>query len=356
MEKTGVYLKQPMAVKLPGEEDNIVAWRQMRDLESSLADYTGAAHCVTTFSGTTGLMMALRAAGVRDGDGVLCSAFSFFATAEIIVLSGAVPVLVDTNPNTFCIDPYCLEYVLKKCTRTKQPMPRALVAADLFGVPCQFDAISDICERYGVEVIEDMSGAFGALYNGQKTGNFGRFSVASFFPARPLGGIGDGGGIFCRTREDAELLEHLRDTGYSPHAFDMVEAEVISEKLKIYDEELARRQVVAARYRDNFSGYVKVQQVPENCESAYTQFVIALADCGQRERVMDALREKHIPCSVLHCVQGERLPKSEWERVILTNTQTAAQRLLALPMHAYLSNHVIDYICESVMETVERHG
>lgn len=327
--------------------------QELKELERRLTDYVGTQYCVLTSSGTAGLLTALRASGIRDGDGVMCTSFSFFATAEIIALAGAVPMLVDTNPNTFNIDPYCIEYVLKKCVRTRQPLPKALIAADLFGLPCDFDAIEDICLRYNITLIEDMSGAFGAAYKGEKCGSFGRFSVASFFPARPLGGIGDGGGIFCRNREDKKTLEMLSGSGEKRQAYDFVQASVIGEKLGCYSDELAKRQLVAARYRDNFDGFVKVQQVDEEYISAYTQFVIALDDGKQRDRVIDALKEKHIPCSILHCTQRGRMAENEWERVVLANTRQAAERLLAIPMHPYLSVRVVDYISECVMESMD---
>lgn len=347
MELTGVKPnKRIPQVEIDGEQE-------LRELERRLAEYVGTQHCVLTPSGTAGLLTALRASGIRDGDGVMCTSFSFFATAEIIALAGAVPMLVDTNPNTFNIDPYCIEYVLKKCARTRHPLPKALIAADLFGLPCDFDAIEDICLRYNITLIEDMSGAFGASYKGRKCGGFGRFSVASFFPARPLGGIGDGGGIFCRSREDAKLLELLRGSGKKQRPYDFVQTSAVGEKLSCYSDELASRQLVAARYRDNFNGFVKVQQVDEDYISAYTQFVIALADTKQREHVIDVLKEKHVPCSVLHCTQRGRMAENEWERVVLANTQQAAGRLLAIPMHPYLSVHVVDYISECVMETVD---
>lgn len=331
----------------------IDAEREIKFLERRLAAYVGAKQCVLTPSGTAGLLTALRAAGVADGDGVMCTAFSFFSTAEIIALAGAVPVLVDTNPNTFNIDPYCIEYVLKKCDRTKAKLPKALVAGDLFGLPCDFDAIEEICARYDITLIEDMSGAFGASYKGRKSGGFGRFSVASFFPARPLGGIGDGGGVFCRSRSDADLVTTLRGKNYDRQPFDFVQASLAGEKLSNYSDEMARRQLVAARYRDNFKGYVKVQHVGDDYISAYTQFVVALADSHQRENVIEALGESHIPCSIPHCARREQSADA-WERVVLTNTQQAAQRLLALPMHPYLSIHVVDFICECVMMAAEK--
>lgn len=325
---------------------------ELRELEQRLAEYVGTERCVLTSSGTAGLLTALRASGIRDGDAVMCTSFSFFATAEIIMLAGAVPVLVDTNPNTFNIDPYCIEYVVKKCARTRQPLPKALIAADSFGLPCDFDAIEDICRRYNITLIEDMSEAFGASYKGRKCGSFGRFSVASFFPARPLGGIGDGGGIFCRNRDDARILEMLRRSG-EKQPFGFVEVSLIGEKLTCYSDELSSRHLVAARYKDNFDGFVKVQQVDEDYISAYTQFVILLADSGQRDKVMDMLKEKHIPCSILRCTQRGHGAENEWEKVVLANTKQAAQRLLSIPMHPHLSVHVVDYISECIMETVD---
>lgn len=327
---------------------------ELARLESKLAGYVGANFCTASASGTSGMIMALEAAGVREGDSVLCTSFSYFATAEIILLAGAVPMLVDTNPNTFNIDPFCLEYVLGKCSRTHREPPRALVASDIFGLPCNYIALQEICDKHGVALIEDMSQSFGAEYSGRKAGSFGRFAVASFFPARPLGGLGEGGCVFCRDQGDAQLLRELRAQS-GAGALGSVQASVIGEKLKSFDRELARRQIVAARYCDNFEGYVKVQQVGPDYISAYTQFIIALADEAQRERVQDSLAEMSIPCSVPHSALRAKPSGGEWERVVLQNTQSAASRLLSLPMNPYLSNHVIDYISECVMLTVENN-
>ena len=321
-------------------------------LEARLAEYTGAEHCVLTPSGTYGLLTALKASGVREGDGVMCTSFSFLATSEIISLSGASPVYVDTNPNTYNIDPYCLEYVLKKCARRKLHMPKALVAANLFGMPCDFDALHEVCSRYNVTLIEDMSCSFGASYKGKKAGNFGRFSVASFFPAKPLGDGGDGGGVFCRTREDAKMLTSLCEAK-KDRAFHFTGINVVGEKLTNYTENLSRRQLVAARYRDNLCDFVKLQHAGAEYISAYTQFAVELNDENQRDFVVDALRDKQIPCSVVCRSNRARPAENEWENAVLTNAGKAESRLITIPIHPFLSVRVVDYISECIMEAAE---
>ena len=354
MEFTGVKTKQLPQLKrqlvLPGNGES----EALVKLEARLAEYTGAEHCVLMPSGTYGLLTALKAASVREGDGVLCTSFSFLATSEIIALAGASPVYVDTNPNTFNVDPYCLEYVLKKCARRKLHMPKALVAANLFGMPCDFDALNEVCSRYNVTLIEDMSCSFGASYKGKKTGNFGRFSVASFFPAKPLGENGDGGGVFCRTRDDAKILTSLCESKNNrTFHFNFTGINVVGEKLTNYTENLSRRQLVAARYRDNLSDFVKLQQAGADYISAYTQFAIELNDQTQRDFVIEALKDKQIPCSVVCRANRARPAENEWENVVLTNAQKAETRLLTIPIHPYLSVRVVDYISECIMEAAE---
>lgn len=336
--------------------------KDVQELEQRLCEYVGTDCCVSVSSGTSGLLLALRAAGVGKGDSVLCTTFSYFATADVIALTGAQPLFVDINPNTFNIDPYCLEYVLRKCVRTKTPLPRALIAVDLFGLPCDYDALEEICARFDIVLIEDMAQSFGASYRGKKTGSFGHFSVASFFLAKPLGGLGDGGAVFCHSEQDARMLRSMRKDGKAQQALgtgdtigsatlDSIQTSIISEKLKAFDEEHIRRQAVAARYRKNLSGHVKLQQEGEDYTSAHTHFVIALHDDRHRAEVMERLHENSIPS---HIYQAAPLRDTgacnDWNRITLVNTSVIAKKILAIPMHPYLSNNVVDYICDCILQ------
>jgi dTDP-4-amino-4,6-dideoxygalactose transaminase len=329
-----------------------------RRLESRLANHVGAEFCALMPGGTAGMLAALRAAEVGEGDTVLCTAFSYLSTAEIIAMTGARPRFADINPNNFNLDPYCLEYALKKCNRRDTPMPKAVVAADLFGLPCDYGELEDICTRYGVVLIEDMSCAFGASYRGKKAGNFGRFAVASFFPARPLGDEGEGGGVFCHSREDLRKLESLRlgAAGESASA-GFVRTSLVGEKLGAYAGELSKRQLIAARYRQNLKDAVRVQQVGEEFISAYTQFAIELEDERGRSALAEALREKRIPFGIVN--PGTKHAKApargngKTDRTLPANTADAAKRLMTIPINPHMSTRVADYISECILAAVK---
>lgn len=364
-------------VQEPGEtfgfqnalQQDLAISRDMAGLEKRLCEYIGVEHCISVDSATSGMLLALKAAGIGPGDAVLCTSFSYFAIAEIIELAGAAPMFVDINPNTFSIDPFCLEYVIGKCQRNKLPTPRALIAVDLFGLPCNYDSLTEICERHDITLIEDMAQSFGATYKGKKTGSFGRMAVASFFPAKPLGELGEGGAVFCHTAKDARQLQSLRrtvhmDSDGAPRSgisrgshLDAVQASVVSEKLEGFDLELECRRELAEQYRSRLQGSVKMQLVGGDCESAYTQFVISVKNAAVRAELIEKLSCSHIPSGVFDpSPVGNGFMRSNWDRVALVNAQSVAQRILTIPMHPYLSGRVVDYICDRILEALESTG
>lgn len=348
-------------------QQDLISSQDTLELEGQLADYVGAERCISVESATSGLLFALKAAGIGSGDPVLCTTFSYFATAEIIRLAGGVPMFVDINPNSFSIDPFCLEYVIGRCIRSKQPIPKALIAVDLFGLPCNYDNLEEICERHSIILIEDMAESFGAAYHGRRTGSFGRMAVASFFPARSLSVLGEGGAVFCHNAQDAQRLQSLRrkvrlqgERGIlcsGGSHLDTVQASLVSEKLQIFDQELEYRRMVAKRYRERLTGSVKMQIIGEGYDSAYTQFVLSLPNAAARENMIEGLQQHHIPCCAYNpapvLLQHSR---QNWDRVALVNTQSVAQRLATLPIHPYLSNRIVDYICDHILELVTRQS
>jgi dTDP-4-amino-4,6-dideoxygalactose transaminase len=325
----------------------------MTELETRLCAYIGAPYSVSVGSATTGLLLALKAAGIKDGAGVLCTNFSYFATADVIELAGGQPVFVDINPNTYCMDPYCLEYVVGKYARRELPIPKALIAADFFGLPASYGALEEICGKHGILLIEDMAQYFGATCKGRKTGSFGQMAVASFFPTRPLHELGEGGAVFCHTARDADRLRSLRRVlGSTGSSLDTVQASIAAEKLGSFDQELARRRAVAEHYRRRLDGAVKLQQITEGCQSACTHFAIALKSARLRESLMERLLLRHIPCSVFELSPPGRREASSFDKAALVNAQSVAQRILLIPMHPYLSARVVDYICDQILEEV----
>ncbi|MDL2232658.1 DegT/DnrJ/EryC1/StrS family aminotransferase [Ruminococcaceae bacterium OttesenSCG-928-L11] len=328
-------------------------------LERQAADYMGVADCVLVDRASDGITLALKAAGVGRGDAVLCTPLGNSALIGAVRRTGGEPMFVDINPNSFTIDPYCLEYVVNKCRREKKPTPKALLATDLFGMPCHYVMLDQICSRYGIHLIADMQGSLGASVCGEKSGRFGRFAVASFFEEDSLGGLGSDGAIFCRQREDAAFLRQLRGGAEQqtfekePFAVDKdAQGVLIGKKLGQFDSDAAKRRKIAGWYRDGLSEYVRVQEEREGFRSACTRFAILLPDNDSRDRVMEKLTEEHIPCTVFCPVPLHKRKEFDWGRVILVNAEQVSRKMLLLPMHPYLSKNVVDYICRCVIDAV----
>jgi dTDP-4-amino-4,6-dideoxygalactose transaminase len=245
---------------------------EVRELEDKLAAYVGVKHAISCSSGTDALLMPLMAHGVGPGDAVFTTPFTFIATAEVIQLLGATPVFVDIDPRTFNLDPEALgEAVagLAKNRRTASLKPKGIITVDLFGQPADYDKINAIARRYGLFVLEDAAQSFGATYKGKRTGALAEVAATSFFPAKPLGGYGDGGAIFTDNDDLADAMRSIRVHGQGTHRYDHVrlgingrldtlQAAILLAKLEVFDREVVARQEVAGRY----SSAQKVVQVP----------------------------------------------------------------------------------------------
>ena len=232
---------------------------EVAQLEAELAAFSGAKHVVTCASGTDALLMVLMAKGIGRGDAVLCPSFTFCATGEAVALTGATPVFVDVDEATFNID----ANALKRGIATAKKLglkPKAVIPVDLFGQSADHDSIAAVAEAEGMFVLDDAAQAFGASYKGRRLGTFGLVTATSFFPAKPLGCFGDGGAIFTDDAELAETLRSIRVHGQGSDKYDNVrlgltgrldtmQAAILIEKLKIFEDEIAARNQVARTLR-----------------------------------------------------------------------------------------------------------
>ena len=179
-------------------------------LEKKLADYVGVDYCVSCSSGTDALLMGLMALDVGPGDAVFTPPFTFVATAEAISLLGATPVFVDIHELTYNISPQLLDEEIHGVMDKKYLNPKAIISVDLFGLPADYDELQNVARTYNLPIIEDGAQSFGGKIGNQKACSFGDISTTSFFPAKPLGGYGDGGAIFTNDRNYKEKLESIR--------------------------------------------------------------------------------------------------------------------------------------------------
>jgi len=322
---------------------------EVAQLEGDLAAFSGAKHVVTCASGTDALLMVLMAKGVGRGDAVLCPSFTFCATGEAVALTGATPVFVDVDEATFNIDVDSLKRGIAAAKKLGLT-PRAVIPVDLFGQSADHDAIAEIAEAERIFALDDAAQAFGASYRGRRLGTFGLATATSFFPAKPLGCFGDGGAIFTDDAELAETLRSVRVHGQGSDKYDnvrlgltgrldTVQAAILIEKLKIFEDEIAARNRVADRYAQGLGNVVTVPRVAGGSTSVWAQYTIRLPQGSDRDSFAAALKAQGIPTAIHY-------PKSMHQQTAyrdfpvadggLPASESLSSDVISLPIHAYL--------------------
>ncbi len=330
------------------------------ELEQRLAAFCGAAHCVTVSSGTDALQIAMMAEGIGRGDVVFLPAFTYTATAEVPLVLGATPVFVDVDPATFQIDPLNLAARIETVARGSL-QPRAIVGVDLFGQPAPWPALRDIAASRGLFLLDDCAQSFGASLGGRRLGREADATAASFFPSKPLGAYGDGGALFTESAERAALYRSLRSHGEGGTRYevlhtgmngrlDTLQAAVLLAKLEVFEAELARREAIARQYDAELGGLVQTPARVPHSESAWSVYSILLPDQASRDNLRTHLDDSRVPTAIyyprpLHAQpayakhhDGARLPAAE----------AVSTRILALPIHADLTDAHVEQVCEAV--------
>jgi dTDP-4-amino-4,6-dideoxygalactose transaminase len=337
---------------------------EVAQVEADLAAFCGASIVVSCANGTDALALVLMAKEVGPGDAVLCPSFTFAATAEVVAWVGATPLFIDVLPDTFNMDPASLRLGVERARQLKL-RPVGVIPVDLFGQPADYDEIESICRELGLWMLSDAAQSFGATYRGRKVGTTGLATATSFFPAKPLGCYGDGGAIFTEDPALAEVLRSLRVHGQGQDRYDNVrigmtgrldsiQAAVLIEKLKIFEDEINRRNAVAARYNDALQDVAIVPRVLPDRSSVWAQYTIRI-DPAKRAGMAEALKAKGIPTAIYYpkpvhqqtayrrfpCA-GNGLPVSE----------TLAQEVISLPMHPYIEPELQGQIVAAVREAL----
>jgi len=338
---------------------------EVTQLEAQLAAFCGAKHVVACASGTDALLMVLMAKGYGRGDAVLCPSFTFCATGEAVALTGATPVFVDVDEATFNMDAASLKRGI--ATARKQGLkPRAVIPVDLFGQSADHDAVAAIAEAEGLFVLDDAAQGFGASYKGRRLGALGHATATSFFPAKPLGCFGDGGAIFTDDADLAGTLRSIRAHGQGADRYDNVrigltgrldtmQAAILIEKLKIFEDEIAARNRVAERYSRALGNVVTVPRLAAGCTSVWAQYTIRLPAGVDRDGFAAALKAQGVPTAIYY-------PKSMHQQTAYRDFPVAdgglavSERLsadvISLPMHAYLDEATQDRVIAAVRDAL----
>jgi dTDP-4-amino-4,6-dideoxygalactose transaminase len=338
-------------------EGQFIFGRQVGELEEKLAEYVGVKHCVSCANGTDALLLVLLAWGIGPGDAVFTTDFTFVASASIASVRGATPVLVDIDPQTFNICPDALEAAIERTLQEGKLTPKVIIPVDLFGLPADYPRIEEIAKKYKLLVLEDGAQGFGGNINGKRVCSFGDAATTSFFPAKPLGCYGDGGAIFTNNDELANTLRSIRAQGrsledkYDNRAvgvnsrLDTLQAAILLPKLEAFIEyELEAVNKVAEFYTEQLSGVVQTPFIPDGYYSSWAQYTITLENKEQRDSLQRHLKEQGIPSMVyyprpLHTQTV--FANLGQDPSLFPNSRKAAETVLSLPMHPYLSEACI---------------
>lgn len=308
----------------------------VKEFEQEVANYLGAKHAVACNSGTDALVMGVRALGVNEGDEVITSPFTFFATAEAISHAGAVPIFIDIDPTTYNMDISKIE--AKITSKTK-----AIVPVHLFGHAVDMDPVVEIAKKHGLKVLEDVAQAFGSEYKNRKVAAIGDGGALSFFPSKNLGAFGDGGMFITNDDEVAATVRMLRvhgarkkyyneTVGYNSR-LDELQAACLRVKLPHLDEWNNGRRQVAERYNEllaNIDGVVTPTGA-DYTRHVYHQYTIRIKN-GRRDEIHAALTEQGVGNMVYYPVPCHKLPVYLDANVSLPVAEEAASEVMSLPI------------------------
>jgi len=291
------------------EHGQYIMGPEVKELEDKLQTYTGAKHCITVASGTEALLISLMALGIQPGDEVITTPFTFVATAEVIVLLGAMPVFVDIEPDTCNIDASKIE--AKITNKTKAIMP-----VSLYGQVADMDEINTIAEKHNLPVVEDAAQSFGAEYKGNKSCNLSTIGCTSFFPSKPLGCYGDGGAIFTNDDNLANACREIRVHGQSQRyvhtrvgvggRMDTIQCAVVLAKLERFDWEVKQRQLIGQRYNELLSAAdIDLVTLRSDRTSVYAQYTVLVSG---RDEMQKNFSEAGIPTAVHYPVPLNEQP------------------------------------------------
>ncbi len=321
------------------------------ELERRLASFTGSRHAFGCSSGTDALLLALMAHGVRPGDEIITTPFSFIATAEVIALVGAVPVFVDIEPQTYAIDPSKVEDAITLNTR-------GIIPVSLYGQCADMEALLGVAAEYGVFVIEDGCQSFGARRNGKASCGFPHVGTTSFFPSKPLGCYGDGGMVFTSDDALADRISGLRNHGqwerYRHRAIgingrlDEIQAAVLLAKLPHFPDELERRAEAGAYYSERLGDVVGVPAVGPGNTHVYAQYSVRTP---RRDELAAFLSENGIPTAVHYPIplhRQEAFASLDYGEDDFPVATAVSREIVSLPMSSFVARKDQDEVIRQV--------
>lgn len=349
------------------DETDFILGKKVLEFEQKIADYVGVKYALSCSSGTAALQLIYMANGIGRGDAVFCPDMTFIASIEPACMLGAVPVFCDINIDTYNISPESLECQIRRVLEEGKLVPKAIVAVDIFGAPADYSSIREIAKKYNLLLIEDAAQSMGGSYNGEKCGALGDVAATSFFPSKPLGCYGDGGAVFTNDDGMIDLIKSLRVHGKGKTKYDnihiginsrldSIQAAVLIPKLRLLDEEMDKRQKIAAFYSRMMKEIIRVPFIDEKSVSAYAQFVLMADSSEQRAHIQNVLKENEIPTRQYYSKPMHKLPVFEGNNTYgeeYRNANKCSELLFGIPFSPYISKNEMEWVAECVLRAFE---
>jgi dTDP-4-amino-4,6-dideoxygalactose transaminase len=358
-------LSEPLsrAIQTAVEAGQWILGPQVAQFEKDIAQWAGVKHAITCANGTDALLLVLRAWGVGSGDAVFVPAFTFAATGEVVALAGASPVFVDVLPGTFNMAPASLEAAIAMVRRDSKLTPKVVMPVDLFGQPADYRALAPIAAREGLNLFCDAAQGFGGLLDGRRAGAIGDAAATSFFPAKPLGCYGDGGACFTNDDGLKDLLLSLRMHGQGSDRYehihigmnsrlDTIQAAILIEKLKIFEDEIEKRNRTADRYNEAFAGssHITAPAVIAGATSTWAQYTLKVEN---RAKFQADLKEAGVPTAVYYPIPLSRQKAyAHYPSAPTPVSEALSGQVVSLPMHPYMDEAIQDRIIGAVLQSV----
>lgn len=325
---------------------------QVREFENKMEDYLETTNCVSCANGSDALFMALKTMGIKNGDEVITTPFTFFATAGAIVRAGGTPVFVDIIEDTYNINPDLIEEKITNNTK-------AILPVHIYGQPADMDKINKIAKKYDLYVLEDACQAIGADYKNKKAGSLADFSAFSFFPTKNLGAYGDGGMVCAKDKKHYEHLKSMRVHGSQKkyyHDFvginsrlDALQAAVLNIKFQYLEEWNNKRRDLAKEYNKKLQNFVKVPMEKEDVKHVYHLYSL---QTEKRDELQEYLKENNIDTGVyyplpLHlqkCFENLGYKKGD-----LPISEKVSKEIISIPIFAEVTDDQVEYMLNTVV-------
>lgn len=372
------------AIKQCLEHQKWILGPEVKELEQKIAEYIGVKHCVGVSSGTDALVLSLRSIAIKlkgeeyfdRSDEIITTSFTFTATGDAILRSGATPVFVDISPTTYNLDEKKVRELVKSETQDHKSKIVGILPVHLYGQSCEIDEIMDIAKEHNLFVVEDVAQAFGGMWNGKKLGSIGNAGTFSFFPSKNLGGFGDGGMISTNDDQTSDLIRMLlkhggKDKynvdhiGYNAR-LDTLQAAILLAKFKYIDEFNERRQKIAEIYSQELSGLEGIaipvnnarnQKLNDSTSSVsdghvYHQYTINVNN-GKRDELQRHLKEEGISTMIYYPVPLHKMKVFEDRCRVngdLSQSGQAVNDVMSLPIEPLQEEKVTMFIAAKIKD------